>query len=871
MFKRALSAVCATVLLLSLTVQAGFASSLPQAGSSIPTITIDVNSKGAAVPMGLLGCNHRVNNNGEGTWDVERGEIYPDFTKTYAESGITSFRYPGGTIGNFFEWRKAVGDPDTRLPQIGKSMDATPEVAYYGVDEACLWAEEVNSTLVYMYNFANGSAEDAKALIYYLNGNVDSQNEEEAYWANLRYQNSGHKDPYKIQYFELGNELTEKADMFVGWHSIPTGKYIGDDPEYFKSEHKNFWVAANGGMMEYTDEPAVEIDDFSAAAARSDGTANQVKYAKWGEIAPSKDAAGPQYQIKVMVGDEEWRQVKDLSTAAAADRVYTVEKSPFGQMRCIRFGDGVHGAIPTKDDEIKLTYVSKKDGFKQYVEQMKAAARSCGSDIQIYTCFVEPEFLELVQESDYDGIVCHPYWNSPASFTSTTTLTLDNNAWKSESKSERDYLHDSCIALEHITTDWVRFLQASLDQYKGSQNRERHVIVTEYGTQYGGARSDFTRTVSAAVQTVDQLIDFARMGMPVVQRMALVTNIEENHSGNGRPGQSFFDVDDYNGGKTVAGCSAKAWQVAAHGIGSYYLTCTMENEPTLTIDPAVIKFGETATWQDSYFGDKVKVPEKQDFLSYLASADEEGNVYLLVTNTSSGAQTGENTKIQIDVPGYQISTADVKYFWDQDIMKFNTRAGDKARTNLDVKSVSIDVGSDSFTYNLPYCSVVGFKLNKDTSAEWGIERGIIDKVTFDASAVCTRAQAVELLWKASGSHVPEDSTCPFEDVDPNASYYNAVLWAAEQGITKGDSSTTFGPDRIVTRAQVAVFLWRAAKVTAKYEHPFNDVLPGTYYYDAVSWGAEKGITNGTSVTAFSPDAPCLFGQLISSLYRYQAQ
>ena len=135
------------------------------AEESIPTVTIDVSQRGEAVSRGLLGCNHRVNNNGEGIWDPVNNEVFPDFTKTYLASGITSFRYPGGTVGNYFEWKKGIGDRNERLAQISKGGQV--EVSLFGVDEACNWAETVNSTLVYMYNFANGSAADAAALVYY--------------------------------------------------------------------------------------------------------------------------------------------------------------------------------------------------------------------------------------------------------------------------------------------------------------------------------------------------------------------------------------------------------------------------------------------------------------------------------------------------------------------------------------------------------------------------------------------------------------------------------------------------------------------------------------------------------------------------------
>ena len=109
----------------------------------------------------------------------------------------------------------------------------------------------------------------------------------------------------------------------------------------------------------------------------------------------------------------------------------------------------------------------------------------------------------------------------------------------------------------------------------------------------------------------------------------------------------------------------------------------------------------------------------------------------------------------------------------------------------------------------------------------------------------------------------------FVDVFPGDYYYDAVLWAAKNGITGGVDDTHFAPNATCTRAQAVTFLWRAAGSPApkSSEMPFEDVAAGSYYYDAVLWAVENGITNGTSATAFSPNATCSRGQIVTSLYR----
>ena len=142
---------------------------------------------------------------------------------------------------------------------------------------------------------------------------------------------------------------------------------------------------------------------------------------------------------------------------------------------------------------------------------------------------------------------------------------------------------------------------------------------------------------------------------------------------------------------------------------------------------------------------------------------------------------------------------------------------------------------------------------------------------FAPDQVCTRAQIVTFLWRAMGEPEPTTSTCPFTDVTPNDYFYKAVLWAVENGITAGTSPTTFSPNDGCTRAQVVTFLWRAEGKPAPRgkQSPFTDVT-GDYFFDAVLWAVEQDITKGTGGTFFSPSATCTRGQIVTFLYRDMA-
>ena len=140
--------------------------------------------------------------------------------------------------------------------------------------------------------------------------------------------------------------------------------------------------------------------------------------------------------------------------------------------------------------------------------------------------------------------------------------------------------------------------------------------------------------------------------------------------------------------------------------------------------------------------------------------------------------------------------------------------------------------------------------------------------SFSPNQTCTRGQIVTFLWNAAGAPEPAVTENPFVDVTEDKYYYKAVLWAVENGITGGMDATHFGPKEICTREQVVTFLWSAAgkpepTATSK---PFADVKEGKYYCKAVLWALENGVTSGMSETSFGVGVPCTRGQVVTFLY-----
>lgn len=154
---------------------------------------------------------------------------------------------------------------------------------------------------------------------------------------------------------------------------------------------------------------------------------------------------------------------------------------------------------------------------------------------------------------------------------------------------------------------------------------------------------------------------------------------------------------------------------------------------------------------------------------------------------------------------------------------------------------------------------------------WAVENGVTNgtsATTFGPNMAVSRAQMVTFLWRAHGSP-KATGTNPFTDVSTSDYYYDAVLWAVANGVTNGTSATTFSPDTAVTRSQAVTFQWRAAGSPVVSGSSFGDVATDAYYVNAVTWAVANGITNGTGGNTFSPDVVVSRAQAVTFLYREQ--
>ena len=242
-----------------------------------------------------------------------------------------------------------------------------------------------------------------------------------------------------------------------------------------------------------------------------------------------------------------------------------------------------------------------------------------------------------------------------------------------------------------------------------------------------------------------------------------------------------------------------------------------------------------------------------------------------VTASHKSAAKGTTITLTVDPDkGYVLDTLTVLDGKDKDL-KLTEKNGKFTFTMPASKvTVAATFKASTPTGKNPFIDVPAGSYYED-AVIWAVDKGITtgtSATTFNPNGICTRAQAVTFLWRAAGSPAAKSAVMPFTDVKAGSYYYDAVLWAVEQGITKGTSDTMFSPDATCTRAQIVTFLWRSQKSPAAgMANPFADVAADTYYIDAVLWAVKHNITVGTTFSIFSPDEECTRAQIVTFLYR----
>ncbi len=250
----------------------------------------------------------------------------------------------------------------------------------------------------------------------------------------------------------------------------------------------------------------------------------------------------------------------------------------------------------------------------------------------------------------------------------------------------------------------------------------------------------------------------------------------------------------------------------------------------------------------------------EHFFTGILTSMEDG--YVTVTLTQDAKDEKEEIRFPAGTELRFPFTEDLR----QDIEEEGVQVGDKVTATYDDSAEDTDLWVVDI--GLPWIGFTDVDA-RDYCADpvrWAREQGITNGTsneTFSPESPCTRAQSIAFLWRTVGSPEPTANN-PFSDVSTGSYYAKAAAWAAEQGIVEGDS---FSPDAPCTRAMAVEFMWKQAGSPAVAAAGFADVSTGASYATAVGWAVAEGITNGTGTDTFSPEKPCTRAQIVTFLYR----
>ena len=242
-----------------------------------------------------------------------------------------------------------------------------------------------------------------------------------------------------------------------------------------------------------------------------------------------------------------------------------------------------------------------------------------------------------------------------------------------------------------------------------------------------------------------------------------------------------------------------------------------------------------------------------------------------VTASHKSAAKGTTVTLTVDPDkGYVLDTLTVLDGKDKEI-KLTEKNG-KYTFTMPASKVTVEAAfkASAPTGKNPFVDVPAGSYYED-AVIWAVGKGITtgtSATTFNPNGICTRAQAVTFLWRAAGSPAAKSAVMPFTDVKAGSYYYDAVLWAVENGITKGTSDTTFSPDATCSRAQIVTFLWRAnGSPAVSGNSAFTDVAADAYYAAAVTWAEKNDITGGIGGGLFGSNNNCTRAQIVTFIYR----
>ena len=574
-------------------------------------LNVDFNQVEREIDDSIFGINHRYAFNGYGSFDSETMKMKDEFSDLYKASNFGSVRYPGGTISNLFQWKGSIGDLSSRTKQIHgfynnpNQHGITPS---FGINEVGTFAQDMGSEIVYVYGFGRGSAQDASDLIEYLNAPVGLNPNGGVDWASIRAKN-GHQEPFNVRYFEIGNENnqggTDGTTSQQYWMQFVDG---GAEKAY-----------VDGGLVKINRQFAVLKDDWNKTASDSTGEANQKRYMRYANPNPMTGENGMELvndfkaveegSVHVFVDGQEWTCVDSFANQTSDAKVYTIDYRDGS----FTFGDGIHGMIPPKGKEIRVSYQVQRDGFVAVSKAMKETMTKIDAtkECNIYSSYETKGFIDRManQQDYYDGLTIHPYSGTPQGGSNNAELFYDSAMKLAEDN-----------GIKHVE-NYVKMLPEG-----------KVPVISEYGIFR--STDSLVRSQTHAVYIAKVLMEYVRLGSPYIQKHCLVDWYSSGADSLGPTQQAVIQAVPQEGSNTQTG----------EGDFKFFAT------PSARVFEMInSSFGNQIIKTE--FDDMIQLDNGVNAYSSLASKDSEGNVYVALVNV----ERNNSRKIKLDFTGFDES------------------------------------------------------------------------------------------------------------------------------------------------------------------------------------------------------------------------
>ncbi|HEY3563200.1 MAG TPA: hypothetical protein VGL05_37295 [Kribbella sp.] len=416
-----------------------------------------------AITPEIFGANARWIDDELGAWDPVAHGPAAGFAAAAKAADLRLIRYPGGTVANFFDFKKAIGPVAQRGCQTSGGFAAVrfgnlPGARNgFGPDEEEALVSAIGAKTMVMVPSINQSASDAADYVEYLNSPSDGTATNPnggTDWAEVRAAN-GHPAPYGVKTWEYGNEPFLDGQRY--WRD--------EDPQTRVRQFiEGGWSRQTAASATYKDDDGLFSGCDLVNRKTGTGAADQTYRTRYNPIALPADAtaaSGPIAEPVLTVNGVEWKRVDSLATAGASDQVYELGKAD----GTVSFGDGTHGAIPAHGAALSIEYTTgRQDGFLDFVKAMKAVDPT----ITVCSGWGKPEFVAAMGKRPYDCIGIHSY--------------TDQAGGDADGAYDATELYQQLMNASDVPTQELAELRKDIARNFPDPRERPALAVTEYGT-----------------------------------------------------------------------------------------------------------------------------------------------------------------------------------------------------------------------------------------------------------------------------------------------------------------------------------------------------------------------------------------------------